>query len=252
MATVEQNKEAWDRYWPDGGDAWSQAWGGVATQWFGAILMRIHRFLPVETILEIAPGHGRWTQFLKDHCESLIVVDLAESCVEACRKRFSSYTNIRYHVNDGKSLHMVEDKSVGFVFSFDSLVHADADVIEAYLGQLASKLKPDGVGFIHHSNLGACKKVSTGQWPPDFTNPHWRAESMTARLFEEYCEKAGLQCITQEIVNWGGELLNDCFSLFTPGGSVLSRPNRVYVNDRFMDEAKRISMISEMYGLPGP
>ena len=42
-----------------------------------------------------------------------------------------------------------------FVFSFDSLVYAENDVIAAYLSQLARKLSPDGVGFIHHSNIGA-------------------------------------------------------------------------------------------------
>ncbi|MEK6280890.1 MAG: hypothetical protein AABN95_11100 [Acidobacteriota bacterium] len=29
-------------------------------------LPRIHPFIPVGTILEIAPGYGRWTHYLKD------------------------------------------------------------------------------------------------------------------------------------------------------------------------------------------
>ena len=37
---------------------------------------------------------------------------------------------------------MIQDKSIDFVFSFDSLVHAEAEVIEAYLNQLAMKLQP--------------------------------------------------------------------------------------------------------------
>jgi len=49
---------------------------------------------------------------------------------------------------------MIQDKSIDFVFSFDSLVHAEAKVIEAYLNQLAMKLSQNGIGFIHHSNLG--------------------------------------------------------------------------------------------------
>ena len=31
------------------------------SQWFGLIFPRIHAFLPTGTILEIAPGFGRWT-----------------------------------------------------------------------------------------------------------------------------------------------------------------------------------------------
>ena len=63
--------------------------------------------------------------------------------------------HISYHVNDGKSLAMVPDESVNFAFSFDSLVHADLDVLRAYLVELRNKLSPDGVAFLHHSNIGA-------------------------------------------------------------------------------------------------
>src|SRR5947209_4767026 len=78
---------------------------------------------------------GRLTQYLKDLCTSLIVIDIAERCIEACKQRFSSCSHITYHTNDGKSLDMIPDQSVDFVFSFDSLVYADPNAIEAYLSQ---------------------------------------------------------------------------------------------------------------------
>lgn len=65
---------------------------------------------------------------------------------------------MRCYVNDGKSLAMVEDRSVDFAFSFDSLVHVEADVIAAYLNQLGKKLKPGGFTFLHHSNLESYRK----------------------------------------------------------------------------------------------
>ena len=67
------------------------------------------------------------------------MVDLSEKCIEACRKGFASSSHISSHANDGKSLGMIAEKSIDFVFSFDSLAHAEADVIEAYLVQLATK-----------------------------------------------------------------------------------------------------------------
>ena len=94
-------------------------------QWYGTLLPRIHRYLPTETILEIAPGFGRWTDFLKDHCRKPIVVDLSQKCIEACRERFKACSHIAYFVNDGQSLGMIEDHAVDFAFSFDSLVHAE-------------------------------------------------------------------------------------------------------------------------------
>ena len=247
MADIKQNKDMWDRDWPDAGQGWSVAWGGVDSQWFGTILRRIQAFIPANTILEIAPGFGRWTDYLKDHSDNLIVVDVAEKCIQACKKRFQSVPHITCHVNDGKSLDMIPDRSIDFAFSFDSLVHADADVIEAYLKQLANKLTRDGVGFIHHSNIGVYLDGSMGLQASGFTNLHWRAENMTAHLFEGHCTGTGLQCIAQEIVNWGGDILNDCFSLFTRKGSVWSRPNKIITNANFMDEVRYFSMMSQLY-----
>jgi SAM-dependent methyltransferase len=157
MADVDHNLAIWSNEWDwsTQGDEWSAWWGDSRAMWYGALLPRIHSFLPAGTILEIAPGYGRWTQFLKDACEHLVIVDLTEGCIEHCRERFSASTNIEYHVNDGRSLAMVADGSIDFAFSFDSLVHVEADVMNAYLEQLASKLSPDGVGFIHHSNIGS-------------------------------------------------------------------------------------------------
>ena len=156
MPSVETNKAVWrDEYtWPQRGDEWSAPWGNAATQWHCVILPRIHAFLPAHTVLEIAPGYGRWTQFLQPEAQHLIAVDLSESCIEACKSRFADATNISYHVNDGKSLATVADGSVNFAFSFDSLVHADLDVLRAYLAELRNKLSPDGVAFLHHSNIG--------------------------------------------------------------------------------------------------
>src|SRR5262245_29643320 len=102
MPTIEQNSNLWKIYdWPHGGDEWSEGWGGPEAQWFGAIFPRIHAFLPAGTILEIAPGFGRWTQFLGDHCKHLIVVDLSERCIDTCKKRFAEWPHIEYHINDG-------------------------------------------------------------------------------------------------------------------------------------------------------
>jgi hypothetical protein len=79
-------------------------------------------------------------------------------------------------------------------------------VIESYLSQLALKLKPDDVGFIHHSNIGTYVNRSTGKLPfyLDNTNngTNWRAESMTAERFEAYCTNAGLQCVVQEVIDF--------------------------------------------------
>jgi hypothetical protein len=57
---------------------------------------------------------------------------------------------------------MIADRSIDLALSFDSLVHAEADVLSSYLAQLATKLRSDGVAFIHHSNFGECARSGVG------------------------------------------------------------------------------------------
>ena len=246
MATVEENLATWSKWdWSHLGDEWSSSWGGTEYVWWGTIFPRIQAFVPTDSILEIGPGFGRCTQYLQNFCRKLMVVDLTEGCIAGCRKRLAGSSHISYFVNDGKSLGMIAEGSIDFVFSWDSLVHAERDVLRAYLIQLATKLKPEGAGFIHHSNLGAYRNSQTGEL--EVENPHWRAASMTAQLFAEYCAEVGLQCIAQEIVAWGSPIMNDCFSLFTHKESSFSRSNRIAENGDFGGEIARLSAIARLF-----
>lgn len=247
MPTIKANKAQWTSYdWEKRGDEWSATWGNSDYLFWGAVHPRIMPFLPAGEILEIAPGFGRITRYLKGFCRRMTVVDLTPRCIEACQERFREERHITYHVNDGKSLAMVGDGSIDLAFSFDSLVHAEADVLTSYVHEIAGKLSAHGVGFIHHSNLGAFRDPATGELP--FEAPHWRAASMTAELFRTDCEAAGLRCIAQELVNWGGAILHDCFSLFTRPGSPYDRPYELRENPGFMDEANALGALARQYG----
>ena len=267
MPSVEQNYEVWDREygWSQQGEEWSGPWGSAEAQWRWTVAPRIRSFVPAGTILEIAPGFGRWTRYLKDLCTRLVVVDLSERCIEACRQRFAAESHIAYYVNDGRSLDMVADRSIDFVFSFDSLVHADADVIEDYLRQLGRKLTPDGVGLIHHSNWGAYgryhrRAAAADPWLParakDFLTrigvlevEQFRSRSVNGNVFERLAREAGLQCISQKMVNWRTRRLIDCFSVFTRQGSRVARPNHVIANPGFMAEVAMAARLSSLYVL---
>lgn len=141
MPSIDWNMKEWDRRhgWPKQGEEWSQPWGSAEAQWKHTLLPRIDHFVPCGTILEIAPGYGRWTVYLKELCKRLVLVDLSATCIAACRERFKADKKIDYYVNDGKDLAMVEDRSIDFVFSFDSLVHVELEVLEAYVRQIQSK-----------------------------------------------------------------------------------------------------------------
>jgi SAM-dependent methyltransferase len=269
MPTIEENRIGWGRkyHWPERGDEWSALWGGVETHWHASLLPRIRLFL-TGRMLEIAPGYGRWTPYLLDHADDYIGIDVAAECVEACRERFKGDEKARFEQNDGRSLDAVADRSIDFAFSFDSLVHVELDTLQAYLAELARKLSPNGVAFLHHSNLGAfpaatmlrTRLLQTGARRSQRLQAllrkmrligwqHWRGRSVTATSVAEAARAAGLVCIGQEIIDWGGESrkMIDTLSLFTLPGSRWERPNRVVRNPDFVAEARSASAIAKVY-----
>lgn len=232
--------------WEDVGDEWSEAWGSSKNLWSGTIYPRIRGFLPVKTILEIAPGYGRCTQFLKHYCEKMIIVDISEKCIKHCKAKFSSDKHIEFYVNDGKTLPLIANESVDFIFSWDSLVHADNDVLRSYISEFSRIMKVESYGFIHHSNLGEYLHSETGELM--VANDHWRDETMTALLFREYCKGVGLLCVNQELINWGdsNDILLDCFSLFKKSMHNIASTN-ISFNLKFVEEMRYIRYLSDMY-----
>ena len=158
---------------------------------------------------------------------------------------------MRFYRNEGDSLAGIADNSVDFIFSFDSLVHVQRQTIETYLSQFAAKLNPNGLGFIHHSNLGEYAS-SLARRPRTLrgkgvASDHQRDPEMTAGLFRQLAEQYGLQCICQELVNWRGRRLIDCFSMIAPAESKRKAATRPLRNRDFMLEAQLIRRVAQHY-----
>ena len=245
--TIEDNVSCFGKEysWPDEGNEWSVPWGGTPYLWYGTIFPRIFPFLPATNILEIAPGFGRCTQYLLGLCTRLQIIDLNANCIDHCRNRFRDFTNIEYYVNDGKHLDGISDNSVDFVFSWDSLVHCESDVLESYVNECSRILKPDGIGFFHHSNLGEYYDASRKCLSCE--NLHGRAESVSASSFKKFCDDHGLVCVNQEIINWRGDIRNDCLSLFIKTGENNRYKHNLFVNNEFHREILHVRDIANMY-----
>ena len=247
MPDLDRNYHMWERKydWGRQGEEWSAPWGGSRRQWFHFLLPRLQRWLPAETMLELGPGRGRWTHFLKDHTQRFIGLDLSPACVEACRSRFRADAHCEFHATDGRTLGPAPAGGVDLVFSFDVLVHAEADVLQAYLGQLAGILRPGGAAFWHHSNLAACPDLLAD---PEAKSA-WRAESVSAERVSRWCDAAGLRCIGQELfgLEKHPERFLDCISLIVRADSPEVRPNRVLANTGLWDEIARARRLAEIY-----
>ena len=243
MPDIKWNFATWNdqHQWEAAGDEWSVAWGGARAQWFGTIYPRLHRFLPVARMLEIAPGHGRWTQFLLNHCNEYFGVDLSDKCIEACTRRFSAATRSHFIQNDGRSLDAIPDNYIDFVFSFDSLVHVEVEIIREYVWQICQKLTSSGVAFIHHSN--ALSDASDQQE----ARAGARALSVSSTLVKQLIEDCSGAVLIQEEITWVGKSRTDCFTTFRKQ-RLEGSTYKLLQNDNFLVEADLVRKYQSAYG----
>lgn len=257
---VEFNRRRWadEGSWKQKGEDWSEFWGSSEAEWYGAILPRLSPFLPAESILEIAPGYGRWTRFLLDWAKNMYLVDLAENCIEHCQRRFHDRRNIRYVVNDGSSLAMIPSESIDLIFSFDSLVHADIGVLETYFSQFSRILKTSGVALIHHSNSKSYS--SYFEWTEKLPRGrgllkrlgllemrHLRNLTVSCEDIVAICERLGLNVLVQEKISWGGKRLIDGITVIGRRIQNANVPTLLLTNPDFTQEASVTKAIWERY-----
>jgi ubiquinone/menaquinone biosynthesis C-methylase UbiE len=148
-------------------------------------------------VIDLAAGHGRHSAILAERCKTLHVTDINPECISAARERLGAPPHIHYHVIDGSSLSFASSGSISLVFTFDSMVHFDDEVVFSYIDETSRVLRAGGLGFFHHSNYTA----SPGG---DFRkNPHGR-NFMSQAFFIHRAQKAGLEVVRSEAINWGG------------------------------------------------
>ena len=110
------------------------------------------RMAEADTVLEIGPGGGRYTQYLLD-CSYLILVEYNTEFFPILEDLFSGKgPELSFVTSDGASLPGVPDKTVDFVFSYDCFVHLDIPLIEGYLSEIARVLAPHGRAVIHYAD----------------------------------------------------------------------------------------------------
>ncbi len=221
--TIQNNLNMWNERhtWTRDGDEWD----GQASfhkqsydDWKRSVIdvFLLPHLSDQATAVEIAPGHGRWAETLAERCEKLYLVDLSPSCIDYCRNRFAGHQQITYVVNDGTSLPGVPDACVDFVWSFDSFVHMDPTVIDAYLAEIYRVLRPGGRVILHHAGrshatlgLGFLrgwgkigrklyKMISLRIWNDD---DGWRSE-VSKEVVQDLADKNQL-AVESQVQSWG-------------------------------------------------
>ncbi|MGH6771593.1 MAG: class I SAM-dependent methyltransferase [Xanthobacteraceae bacterium] len=257
MPDIEWNKRRWgeEHSWSEHGDEWSYFFGSAAAHWYAFILPRLYRFLPKPAatdsrIVEIAPGHGRWTQFLLTHCGTLVGYDVSANCIDYCRRRFAADVDrgaAEFHVTDGLTL-SEDDDSVDLVFSFDSLVHVERDVMKSYLAQIARCLKPGAFAFLQHSNLGSYPELCNYNNQGPF---NCRGASVSAGTVRTDAKECGLDAVLQEGLNHETQAMRnelaDCITLIQKPARAHEPRKTLVVSNRHYPT---IGELTRAYALP--
>jgi len=219
--TIAENLERWNENhtWAKGGDEWdgqAEKCGILYETWKQSLIDTL--ILPNVTdksVLEIAPGYGRWSEHILKVAKRVVLVDLSPNCIEHCRERFGEADNIEYHVNDGLSLPADLTSEIDFVWSYDSFVHMNADVIYCYFQEFARVLKPDGKAIIHHANRGLVRLAFlrnlgrggrllyryVSQGLSGEIDDGWRSD-VSAAIVSRLVESSGL-IVEEQIQYWG-------------------------------------------------
>ena len=221
--TIANNLRVWDvEYpWTRDGDEWdgqARLCGQPYEDWKRSIVTTFiaPHVSASSRVLEIGPGHGRWSKEIVERCGELVLVDLSPSCLEHCRRLLADREHVHYQQTDGSSLPGIADGSIDFVWSYDVFVHMEAAVVASYLAEIGRVLKPGGRAIVHHAGrrhfflplrflrrMGerATKlynRLTLGQTGPD---DGWRSD-VSRLLFRKLARRGGLR-FDGQINRWG-------------------------------------------------
>jgi hypothetical protein len=149
--------------------------------------------------VDFAAGHGRNSERLATLAKQLYIVEPNPDAVTVLQRRFSSrdFTcSIQVVQNSGMDLQQIPSKSIGFLYSFDSVVHFERQLVQLYMPEFERILAPGGYAFVHHSNFGRISQE------PDFRkHPGWRS-NVDKDWFAQCAFRNRLLTIKQVLIPW--------------------------------------------------
>lgn len=174
----------------------------------GSPFRRRFQTLDLFNVIELACGHGRHSEYIRDNYEfgHVTLVDINPPNIEFCRSRFAGDARFSYLVNSGSDLLPLPSRAYTALFCYDAMVHFEYDDVFNYLKETYRVLLPAGGALFHHSNYDQ----SPGTRYSD--NPGWR-NFMSAALFAHVAMRTGFAVVEQEVIDWGAGPRLDCVTL---------------------------------------
>jgi SAM-dependent methyltransferase len=136
------------------GGIYGHQWGDPDT-WTPLSYLRDHYVLPFvnpdHIAVDIGCGGGRWTYYLLGF-KHVYAVDYYEDLLARFRKTFGRYRHVQPVKNSGTDFPGISPGSVDYILSFGCFGHINQTLIDGYLGNIKTILKPGGNVVIHYSD----------------------------------------------------------------------------------------------------
>jgi ubiquinone/menaquinone biosynthesis C-methylase UbiE len=166
--------------------------------------------LDLNSVVDFACGHGRHTAQFIDRAGHVTLVDVVQSNVDACAKRFAGRKNVTCIRNNGRDLAPIRAASQTALFCYDAMVHFEFADMLAYLPEIARVLRSGGRALLHYS---ANEANPAGSYRDD---PRWRNFGSHTTV-QHFASRIGLQTLDQFTTSWppgNGEAAIDGVALF--------------------------------------
>lgn len=140
------------------GDEWGKVMSPEATNGKGQVLgdyqsIWLYYLKPYvfnKTVIELGCLDGKWIHPMLFHYpKKVIAVDIIEDGFEQIKKWIGYTEHIQFYLTTGDELEGIADQSVDFIFSMDSLVRSEVQIIDKYLAEFKRVLAPGGRACIH-------------------------------------------------------------------------------------------------------
>ncbi len=171
----------------------------------GQVFRELFDRLDLTHVVELACGHGRHTEQIKDRAAHITMMDILEENVAFCRERFAGAGHVTTVVNNGVDFQPLEAESATAIFCYDAMVHFPPEVVESYVRDAGRILVSGGRALFQHSNYA-------GRGQHYGRNPHAR-NFMTQELFASFVASTPLAIEASHVLDWGGVPELDCVTL---------------------------------------
>lgn len=162
--------------------------------------------LDFSVVVDWGGGLGHSSAKLLEHAGQLVIVDADQAHVDYCRQRFAGQPQVQCMMNDGVWLPGIKERSASLVYSYNSMVYLDSDVVREYLQEFRRLLRFRGHCFCHHSNY-------TARPGKDATRSPHRRSFMSREMFAHYAVKSGFSVVKQVVIDWNGVEGLDCLTI---------------------------------------